>query len=86
MKRWSLIFKTLSNVNRLKIIKLLVHGKILNVGDIARELNVSVKTASKHLIILNNLDVVDYIGKDNHVFYSLNKNMPKDFKSIINFL
>jgi len=86
VKRWSIIFKTLGNVNRLKIIKLLSGDKRLNVSEIARELNISQKATSKHLIILHNLDVLHNVGKDGHIFYYLNSNMPKDFSTIIKIL
>lgn len=82
-KRWVLIFKALSNVNRLKIIKLLFGGQDFNVSEISSEINISFNATSKHLIILSSLDFIDSIGRDGHVFYRLNPNLPKDIKSAI---
>ena len=80
MKRWVNIFKALANINRLKIVKLLATGGELTVSDISREINISLKGTSKHLIILHSLDVLDSVGRQGHVFYSLNRAMPKDLK------
>jgi DNA-binding transcriptional ArsR family regulator len=83
MKRWSIIFKALSNVNRLKIIKLLSKSSSLSVGEIAEQIDISPKATSKHLIILHSLDVLESKGKEGHVLYSLNLRMPRDFYRIL---
>lgn len=84
MKRWAVIFRTLANINRLKIINLLSKGQKINVGDIAKILNISFTATSNHLIMLKNLDILDSQGTAGHVFYSLNKSMPSDFRKILN--
>ena len=86
MKRWSIVLKTLSNINRLKIVKLLTGGNHLSVSNIASELKISQKATSKHLIMLHNLDVLDNSGREGRVFYFLNTNMPKDFEKIIKLI
>ena len=86
MKRWSIIFKILGNINRLKIIKLLSGGSRLSVSNIAGELKISQKATSKHLIILHHLDVLHSIGSEGHVFYFLNMDMPKDFDRVVKLL
>lgn len=78
-KRWSVIFRALANVNRLKIIEMLSKNQKLNVGDIAKNLHISFKATSNHLAILKNLDVLEAQGVSGHVFYSLNQHLPKDF-------
>lgn len=83
MKRWTTIFKALANINRLKIIKMLYSGAVLNVSQIAKELNISLHATSKHLIILQNLDVLDSTGKQGHVFYGFGKELPSDLKKAI---
>ncbi|MEK7124156.1 MAG: winged helix-turn-helix domain-containing protein [Patescibacteria group bacterium] len=82
-KRWVNVFKALSNINRIKIIKTLSRGKSLSVTEMSEELGISVKSTSKHLIMLQNLDLLESNGKHAHVFYSLNKNLPPDFKKTI---
>ncbi len=83
-KRWVQIFKLFANVNRVKIIILLQQkGSPLNVTDISDDLNISLKSTSKHLIMLDRLDVINGEGKSGHVFYMLNPNMPADIKQAI---
>ena len=56
LKRWSTIFRALANPNRLKIIKILSSGESLPVSSIARDIKISLKSTSKHLIMLKNLE------------------------------
>lgn len=82
-KRWVNVFKALGNINRIKIIKMLSVGKSMSVTEIATEIKVSVKSTSRHLMILRNLDLLENDGRDGHVFYSLSKNVPSDFKRAV---
>ena len=82
-KRWSVVFKALSNINRLKIVQLLFGGAHLNVGDISREIRISITATSNHLVLLQKLDVLESIGKDGHVFYFLSSDMPRDFREAL---
>ncbi len=82
MKRWTVVFRALANINRLKIIKMLADGRKMSVTDIAEDLMISLKATSNHLALLKNLDVLEAAGAAGHVFYSFNKNPPKDFKRV----
>lgn len=86
MKRWTVVFRALANINRLKIIQILAYGQKMNVGDITRELKISFKAVSNHLAILKNLDVLEAQGAAGHVFYSLNSQMPNDFRRVLNHI
>ncbi len=83
IKRWNTVFRMLANVNRLKIIKLLIDKGKMNVTDIADELGISFKATSNHLALLKNLDVLESKGTEGHVFYWLNPELPKDFRKAI---
>ncbi len=83
MKRWVYIFKIFSNFNRVSIVKLLMGKKPMTVSDISDELHISLASTSKHLIILDRLDVLNSTGRAGHVFYEINRNMPKDIKKVI---
>jgi len=83
MKRWSVVFKTLANVNRLGIIKMLSATSQMTVGDIAHELKISITATSNHLIMMQKLDVLDALGTQGHVYYSINNKMPADFRRAI---
>lgn len=86
MKRWTVVFRALANINRLRIIEMLSDGRKLNVSDIAKNLKISFKATSNHLAILKNLDVVDVQGAAGHVFYSLNPQAPRDFRKILDYV
>lgn len=86
MKRWTVIFRALANINRLKIIKMLSGGSRMNVGEIAEDLKISFKATSNHLAILKNLDVLESQGAEGHVFYFINPEMPKDFQRAIGLM
>ncbi len=86
MKQWVVIFRTLSNINRLKIIDILSRRNKMNVSDIAQQLHISFNATSNHLAILKNLDVLESQGIAGHVFYSLNNHMPNDFRKILNHI
>lgn len=86
IKRWTVIFRALSNVNRIKIIEMLLGGRKINVSDIAKVLGISFKSTSNHLAILKNLDVLEAQGKSGHVFYYINSKMSKDFHDAIHLL
>ncbi|HXK39030.1 MAG TPA: winged helix-turn-helix domain-containing protein [Candidatus Paceibacterota bacterium] len=83
MKRWVVVFRTLSNINRLKIIAMLSDGRKMNVGDIAENLKISFKGTSNHLAMLKNLDVLEAQGTSGHVLYSVSPDMPRDFRTVV---
>jgi len=83
MKRWAEVFRALANVNRLKIIELLIKNKTLNVSEITSKLQISFKATSNHLTLLKNVEVIESEGRSGHVYYSINPKMPKDFQKII---
>ncbi len=82
-KRFTQIFKVFSNINRVRIVLILAKKEAMSVSELAEELSISFKATSKHLIILDQFDVVNSKGKSSHVFYSLNRDMSKDLKSVI---
>ncbi len=78
-----MVFRALANINRLKIIKMLADGRKMSVTDIAGDLEISFKATSNHLALLKNLDVLEAQGASGHVFYSFNRQLPKDFQKTI---
>jgi len=72
-----------SNINRVKIVKLLKNKGAMAVVYIARELDISPKSTSKHLIMLDRFEVLNSRGVSGHVFYEINQNMPRDIKEVI---
>jgi len=58
----------------------------MHVTDISNKLGISFMATSRHLLLLRNHEVLQYEGKNNHVFYSLNPDIPADFKKAINLV
>lgn len=82
-KKWVIIFKALGNANRMKIIGMLRVGNLMNVTEISEKIGISLKSTSKNLIILQNLNILESEGKNNHVWYRLNQSLPKDIKRAV---
>ncbi|MFA5991377.1 MAG: metalloregulator ArsR/SmtB family transcription factor [Candidatus Doudnabacteria bacterium] len=72
----TLIFKTLSEVNRCKIFWMLVTEEKMSVSSAAKVLNISLPLASQHLKILlqNGLLKKEKLGQK--VYYELNRENP----------
>ena len=71
VKYWVKIFKALGNEGRLKILKMLLGGKEYTVSEIAKEIGISLKSTSKHLIALCNLGFLESTGKQGRVYYKI---------------
>jgi len=79
-KKWVIIFRALGNANRMKIIGMLYAGNLMSVTEISEKIGISLKSTSKNLIILQNLDILESEGKNNHMWYRLSQSLPKDIK------
>ena len=86
LKQWSVLFKGLGNINRLKILKMLADRKQISVSELASDLHISLKNTSRNLGILLNLDLVEYQGRSDRVYYSLSPGLQKDIASIFKML
>lgn len=77
------IFKALANRRRLAIIRLLSKNKEMSVADIAAKINLSFTSASKHLQILHQLDILDRRQESLVVYYRLANPLPSVVKQLI---
>ena len=67
------ILKALANKRRLAIIKHLRNNRRASVGDIAEAIKLSFKATSKHLVILDHVDLVEKEQVGLTVIYFLSK-------------
>lgn len=67
------ILKALANKRRLAIIKYLRSNRRASVGDIAEAIKLSFKATSKHLLILDHVDLVEKEQIGLTVIYFLSK-------------
>ena len=86
LARWTVVFQTLGNVNRLRITRMLYPNDKMNVGYIAAKLKISFTSTSNHLAILRRAGVLKSRGTAGQVVYSLNSKMPEDFFKAIKLL
>ncbi|MBI4135837.1 winged helix-turn-helix transcriptional regulator [Candidatus Uhrbacteria bacterium] len=83
MHNWINTFKLLGNRNRLRILKLLSQQGELPVKVISDKLDLTVKLASQHLVLLAHANFVQGIGKIGSVYYSFHPALPSAVKRII---
>ena len=83
MKQLEKIFKALGNKRRLNIIKTLAKSKELPAGEIARQLNLSFASTSKHLAMLYRLDILDRRQENLTIYYRLSESVPIIVKKLV---
>ncbi len=80
------VLKALANRKRIAILKYLKSKKEISVGDIASEINLSMKSTSKHLSRLSVLDILERKQKSKQMFYRLSKEKNKIVEQILSIL
>lgn len=83
LKQWSTIFRGLGNPNRLGILRILSEVDKMSVSELAKEIDITLKNTSRNLSILLNLDLVEFKGKHDRVYYSLNPKLDGRAKLIL---
>jgi DNA-binding transcriptional ArsR family regulator len=78
--------KALANRRRLLILKILKPQRHLSVGEIAREIKLSFKATSKHLVILYTANLVEKEQESLTVRYFLRSQIAKGIRHIIEVL
>ena len=83
IKQWTKLFKAFGNVSRLRIIALLSKDGEMPVMEIARQIHVTLRGTSKHLLLLHGLGILDRDGRAGQVFYSINRSIDPSAKSLM---
>ncbi|MBI2592571.1 MAG: winged helix-turn-helix transcriptional regulator [Candidatus Colwellbacteria bacterium] len=86
MKELERVLKALANRRRLAILKYLKQNREAAVGEIASEIKLSFKATSKHLRILDSLDIVERDQKSLQMFYRLAPNQKPAVRHILSLL
>lgn len=71
---------------RLEILRFLRNKKFANVTSIAKSINMSVKSTSKHLQVLHQAHVIKREREGTEIYYSLNRPLNDLLKTIVNLL
>lgn len=75
-----------SNEKRLEILRMLRNRKYANVSSIAKSINLSIKSTSKHLQVLYQAHIIKRERESTEIFYSLSRPLNDIAKNIVNFL
>ena len=86
MKKIEKIFKALANKKRLDALLFLGKSKNASVGEVADEIKTSIRSTSKHLLLLYHADFLDKERVHGLTIYSINSNMGNIEKTLINLL
>jgi DNA-binding transcriptional ArsR family regulator len=78
--------KALANRRRLAILVFLKNRGEASVGEIAKEINLSFRSTSRHLAALKALDIVEHEQRSLQVFYRLPKNQSSATRHILSLL
>jgi DNA-binding transcriptional ArsR family regulator len=75
MKHVEYIFKALANRKRLEILAYLYKAKTASVGDIAGHIRLSIKSTSKHLLVLYHANFLEKERAHGLTLYALSDTM-----------
>jgi len=76
-------FKALANERRLKILNFLLKEKKLTVGEISNKINLSFRSTSKHLKVLEGVGFVEWKQVETSVYYSASSGLPAEVVKLI---
>ena len=86
LNQWATVFRGFGNENRLKILKLLRASEKTSVSELSQELKISLKNTSRNLKILADLDLVEFKGRQDRVYYSLSHRLPDSIRRILKII
>ena len=78
--------RLLSARKRLEILKLLLGGRSMSVGEIALAINLSFKSTSKHLLLLSQGDFLERQQDRYSGLYRLSSDLPEYLRTLIKLL
>jgi len=78
-KNYVKVFKAMGNERRFSILKYLFKKKELTVTEIAKLINLSFKSTSRHLAVLLSTDMVQYRQINLNRYFSINSVLSKQF-------
>lgn len=77
------VFKVLANSRRLKIMEMLLTKERLSVSVISHKLNLSFKSTSRHLCLLENSGLLEREQEGLFAFYKIKKDLKTAFKKLL---
>lgn len=86
MKNVERTLKALANRRRLAILRYLKVKKEASVGDIAKAIRLSVKSTSKHLVILASVDILEKEQRNLYMYYRLAAKQESLIRTLLSIL
>lgn len=86
LRQWATIHRGLGNQSRLRILKLLSDHGTMSVSVLAEELGISFKNTSRNLRILQGLDIIEFEGRHDKVYYNISSTLDPEIKKILNIV
>lgn len=86
MKKIEKTFKALANFKRLEILKILMKTKTASVSEISEKIKTSLKSTSKHLLVLYNGDYLDKERVYGLTLYRLKDKLEIVEKELVDFV
>ena len=77
------IFRVLSGRKRLEILRLMLDGKSRAVGEVAVAVKLSLKSTSKHVILLAQVGLLDRRRGGFSVYYQLANDTPRYLEAVL---
>jgi ArsR family transcriptional regulator len=77
------VFKVLANQRRLKIMETLLTKERLSVSTISHQINLSFKSTSRHLTLLESAGLIEREQEGLFAFYKIRKDLKTPFKKLL---
>ncbi|MDP2924138.1 MAG: metalloregulator ArsR/SmtB family transcription factor [Candidatus Omnitrophota bacterium] len=77
------LFKVLANPRRLKIMEILLTKERLSVSAISHQIDLSFKSTSRHLCLLENAGLIERTQEGLFAFYKIRKDLKTPFKKLL---
>ena len=77
------VFKVLANQRRLKIMETLLKKERLSVSTISHQINLSFKSTSRHLTLLESAGLIEREQEGLFAFYKIRKDLKTPFKKLL---
>ena len=85
-KEFEIILKALGSKRRLAIIRYIQKRKEATVGEVAEEIRISIKSTSKHLVMLKKADILEREQRGMQAAYFMSPALPELAQGIIKLL
>lgn len=83
VKKLNRLLKSLANERRIKILSILLQEGETTVGDLSQKINLSFKSTSKHLNLLEKVGLLDRRTGGSYAFYAIDKERRNLIKFIL---